>query len=68
MDLNTALDLLAKQSNTINQLVNDLKVERERNAWLQDMLSPNARTSDYTRTEPKLSEQREMRENVEVGG
>lgn len=39
MDLNTALDLIDRQSKTIEQLLHDLKVERERNGKLQDMVN-----------------------------
>ena len=66
MDLNTALGLIARQSNTIDQLLNDLKVERERNTRLQDMLSPPVH--DYQRTDPKGSEQSRTHQNIELGG
>jgi len=68
MEPDLLLELINRQSDTIKQLVNDLKVERQRNKTLQDMLSPPV--PDYQRTQPKSFEQsrRELENEIEVGG
>lgn len=66
MEPDLLLELINRQSDTIKQLVNDLKVERQRNKTLQYMLSPPVH--DYQRTDPKDSEQSRTRQNIEVGG
>ena len=66
MEPDLLLELINRQSDTIKQLVNYLKVERERNKTLQDMLSPPVH--DYQRTDPKGSEQSRTHQNIELGG